>query len=100
MLYGYVLAYYKKGDSTLEQDSFVRTVTRLLPVEVKARGDNAQSMKTLIKSDHYEDIGWCVKLHGGNVGWAGKVLTLPYFTAFLLRRFLSEHGEDPRWCEG
>lgn len=94
---GYALAYYKKDDSTLEQDFFVRTATRLLPVEVKARGGNAQSMKTLIKSDHYEDIGWGVKLHGGNVGWTGRVLTLPYFATFLLRRFLSEHGEDARW---
>ena len=94
---GYALAYYKKDDSTLEQDFFVRTATRLLPVEVKARGGNAQSMKTLIKSDHYEDIGWGIKLHGGNVGWTGRVLTLPYFTTFLLRRFLAEHGEDARW---
>ena len=96
---GYVLAYYKKGDSTLEQDFFVRTATRLVPVEVKARSGNAQSMKTLIKGDHYEDIGWGIKFHGGNVGWTGRVLTLPYFTAFLLRRFLAEHGEDARWSE-
>ena len=96
---GYVLAYYKKGDSTLEQDFFVRTATRLVPVEVKARSGNAQSMRTLIKGDHYEDIGWGIKFHGGNVGWTGHVLTLPYFTAFLLRRFLAEHGEDARWSE-
>lgn len=94
---GYTLAYYKRDDSSLEQDFFVRTATRLLPVEVKARGGNAQSMKTLIKSSHYEDIAWGIKLHGGNVGWENHVLTLPYFTTFLLRRFLAEHGDDSRW---
>ena len=65
-----------------------------LAVEVKARGGCAQSLKTLIKSEHYEDIGWGIKLHGGNVGWENRVLTLPCFTAFRLRRFLSEHGDD------
>ena len=91
---GLPLAYYRKEDSTLEQDFFVRTTNRLVPVEVKARGGCAQSLKTLIKSDHYEDIGWGIKLHGGNVGWENRVLTLPCFTVFLLRRFLSEHGDD------
>ena len=94
---GYALVYYKREDSTLEQDFFVRTTNRLLPVEVKARGGSAQSMKTLIRSDRYEDIAWGIKLHGGNVGWENRVLTLPYFTTFLLRRFLAEHGDDVRW---
>ena len=94
---GFSLAYYRKEDSTLEQDFFVRTTSRLVPVEVKARGGCAQSLKTLIKSDHYEDIGWGIKLHGGNVGWENRVLTLPCFTAFLLRRFLSEHGDDEQF---
>ncbi len=94
---GFSLAYYRKEDSTLEQDFFVRTTSRLVPVEVKARGGCAQSLKTLIKSDHYEDIGWGIKLHGGNVGWENRVLTLPCFTAFLLRRFLSEHGDDAQF---
>jgi predicted AAA+ superfamily ATPase len=94
---GFPLAYYRKEDSTLEQDFFVRTTSRLVPVEVKARGGCAQSLKTLIKSDHYEDIVWGIKLHGGNVGWENRVLTLPCFTAFLLRRFLSEHGDDAQF---
>ena len=32
---------------------------------------------------------WGIKLCGGNVGREGSVLTLPYFTAFLLRRYLA-----------
>lgn len=94
---GLALAYYRKEDSTLEQDFFVRTTDRLVPVEVKSRGGCAQSLKTLIRSDRYEDISWGIKLHGGNVGWENRVLTLPCFSAFLLRRFLAEHGDDSRF---
>ncbi len=94
---GYPLVYYSRADSTLEQDFFARTANRLVPVEVKARGGCAQSMKTLIRSKHYEDITWGIKLHGGNVGWENRVFSLPYFATFLLRRFLAEHGDDARF---
>ncbi|MBP5544303.1 MAG: ATP-binding protein [Kiritimatiellae bacterium] len=91
---GYALVYFKKDDSTLEQDFFVRTARHLIPVEVKAATGCAQSMRTLIKGDKYEDISWGIKFHGGNIGMANGILTLPYYTAFLLKRFLSEHGEE------
>ena len=86
---GYGLFYYKKENSTLEEDFFVRTRDRLVPVEVKAKNGTAKSLRTLIESDAYPDIGWGVKLCGGNVGREGSVLTLPYFTAFLLCRYLA-----------
>jgi len=89
---GYPLVYYKKDDSTLEEDFFVRTANHLVPVEVKARGGRSQSLKTLIRSDHYGDISWGIKLHGGNVGFENNILSLPYYTAFLLKRFLREDG--------
>ena len=89
---GYDLVYFKKDDSTLEQDFFVRAAGKLVPVEVKAKSGCAQSMRTLIRSDHYGDIPWGVKFHGGNVGFANNVLALPYYTAFLLRRFLAENA--------
>jgi len=87
---GYPLVYYKKDDSTLEEDFFVRTANRLVPVEVKARGGRSQSLKTLIRSEHYADISWGLKLHGGNVGFENQVLSLPYYTAFMLKRLLRE----------
>jgi len=90
---GYDLVYFKREDSTLEQDFFVRTASALVPVEVKAKSGCSQSLRTLIKSERYKDISWGVKFHGGNVGFENSILTLPYYTAFLLRRLLSEHGE-------
>ena len=83
----YPLAYYKRSDSTLEEDFFVRTANCLVPVEVKARGGCAQSLRSLIRSEHYPDVRWGLKLHGGNIGWEDSVLSLPYFTTFLLLSF-------------
>jgi len=84
------LAYFKRDDSTLEMDFFVRSRTDLVPVEVKARGGRAQSLKTLVRSNHYGDIKWGMKLHGGNIGWANGILSLPYYVTFLVKRYLSE----------
>lgn len=43
-------------------------------------------MRTLIDSTHYPDISWGVKFARANVGFANGVLTLPYSSAYLLRR--------------
>ncbi len=95
---GYSLFYYKKENSTLEEDFFVRTRNSLVPVEVKATNGKAKSLRTLIDSDSYPDIKWGMKLTGGNVGWDGKVFTMPYFTAFLLKRLLKAFDEgDTAW---
>lgn len=87
---GMDLFYYKKEDSTLEQDFFARTKTRLVPIEVKARRGTAKSMRTLIGSDAYPDIEYGIKLHAGNVGDENSIRTFPYFCSFLIKRYLSE----------
>ncbi len=86
----YDLCYYKRDDSTLEEDFFVRTADALVPVEVKAGKNRSKSLSTLIQSDKYPDIRFGVKFTGGNVGFESQVVTLPWFCAFLLRRFLKE----------
>ena len=87
---GMGLFYYKKDDSTLEQDFFARTKTRLVPIEVKAKSGTAKSMRTLIQSDAYPDIEYGIKLSSGNVGNEGNIRTFPHFCTFLLRRYLAE----------
>ena len=86
---GYELFYYKKENSTLEQDFFVRTKKSLIPVEVKSTNSKAKSLSTLIKSDSYPDIATGIKLIHGNIGFENKIHTFPYFCAFLLKRYLS-----------
>ena len=92
---GYRLFYYKRDDSTLEMDFFIRSAASLIPVEVKAKDGRAKSMKTLIRSDHYPDIRYGFKLSQKNIGHEGSVYTFPYFCAFLLKRFMKEfHPEE------
>ena len=85
---GYDLYYYKREDSTLEEDFFVRTAKDLIPVEVKATNGRAKSLRTLIKGAKYEDIRYGIKFTGGNVGYDDQIYTFPYFCAFLLKRYL------------
>lgn len=89
------LYYYKKEDSTLEEDFFLRTAADLVPVEVKATNGRAKSLRTLIASDKYEDIRYGIKLTGGNIGFEEPIYTFPYFCTFLLKRYLrkKEFGE-------
>lgn len=88
---GYELYYYKKEDSTLEEDFFVRAKDFLIPVEVKATNGTAKSLRTLLNSEHYEDIKYGIKFIQGNNGFANNIFTFPYFCSFLLKRYLSTH---------
>ena len=85
---GYALYYYKREDSQLEEDFFVRTQQELLPLEVKANTNRSKSLSTLMKSEHYADIRHGLKLSKGNIGESNGITTFPYFCAFLLKRFL------------
>ena len=82
---GYDLYYYKRDDSTLEEDFFVRTSQSLIPIEVKAKRGTAKSLRTLIRSDRYPDITCGIKFTGGNIGYSDGIYTFPYFCAFLLK---------------
>ena len=85
---GYSLYYYKRDDSTLEEDFFVRTRKSLVPVEVKAVSGRSKSLRTLIESDHYPDIKYGIKLSKKNIGFENNIYTFPYFCSFLLKRYL------------
>ena len=87
---GYDLYYYKKENSTLEEDFFIRTADSLVPVEVKAADGRAKSLRTLITSDRYEDIRFGIKLGRYNIGFDYSIFTFPHFCAFLLKRWLKE----------
>ena len=87
---GYPLCYYKKENSTLEEDFFVRTMHELIPVEVKAANTQAKSLIQLISSTHYPDIHHGIKFISGNIGINGPILSFPHYCMFLLKRFLGE----------
>lgn len=87
---GYDLYYYKREDSILEEDFFVRTAENLIPVEVKATNGRSKSLRTLINSDRYPDIKYGIKFTGGNIGYSDDIYTFPYFCAFLLKKYLNK----------
>ena len=80
--------YYKKSNSTMEIDFFLRNQKYLVPIEVKANNNKAKSLNTVIKSDSYPEISFGIKLIRGNLGFKDNVYTFPYFCAFLLKEFL------------
>ena len=93
----YPLCYYKRDVGSLEENFFVRNADSLIPVEVKACSNRAKALKTLIGSDRYPDISFGIKFGNANVGFAGRVLTMPWFCAFRLRETLKEF--DPGKAE-
>jgi len=87
---GLGLYYYKRDDSTLEEDFFVRTAEDIIPVEVKANHNVSQSLRTLVDSDKYPEIQRGIKFAKQNIGKSNDIMTFPYFCVFLLKRFLQE----------
>ena len=89
---GYELFYYKNEKSTVEMDFFIRDMHSLIPVEVKAKDAATISLNNLINSDSYPDIKYGIKLCRKNIGFNGKFYTFPYFTTFLLKRWIDERN--------
>ena len=87
---GAVPAYYKRENSTLKMDFFLRSGENLVPVEVKAGNTKAKSMRVLLDGAHYKDIRWGIKLAKCNVGFCNGILTVPRWCAFFLKRLARE----------
>ena len=87
---GVPLAYFKRENSTLEMDFFVRSADCLVPVEVKAENNRSKSLRTMIDREIYKDIRWGVKLVNGNVGFENGILTLPQWCAFSIPEIVRE----------
>ena len=87
---GCKLYYYKKENSTLEEDFFLRTKTKLIPVEVKAANNKSKSLSTLIASEKYPEISYGIKLCNRNIGFENNIYTFPHFCTFLLKRYLKD----------
>lgn len=87
---GYSLYYYRNDRSSIEMDFFVRDASSLIPVEVKAGNRATASLRKLtdVEKSSYPDIKYGIKLCAQNIGFNGQFYTIPYFLAFLLKRFL------------
>lgn len=84
------LVYYKKGNSTLEMDFFVRSADDLICLEVKSTNSKAKSMKALMENPKYHDIHYGIKVRSGNISASSHVLYIPHFCLFLLNRLIHD----------
>ena len=84
------LVYYKREDSTLEIDFFVRTQNELLPVEVKSGNNKSKSLNEVISNTRYDNIKRGIKLAYANVGYKNNVFTIPYFCSFLIKKWVRD----------
>lgn len=86
---GLGLYYFKKENSQLEEDFFVRSKSELIPVEVKSNAKQSKSLQALIKNENYSDIKHGIKLGDFNIGNANGIYTFPYFCSFLIKKYLA-----------
>ena len=84
------LVYYKREDSTLEIDFFVRTQNELLPVEVKSGNNKSKSLNEVISNTRNDNIKRGIKLANANVGYKNNVFTIPYFCSFLIKKWVRD----------
>ena len=84
------LYYYRREDSKLEEDFFLRSKNNIVPIEVKATSGRSKSLRTLIESNHYPDISFGVKITNGNIGFSNNIYTIPHFCACLLKQWLAQ----------
>ena len=88
---GFELFYYKKENSQLEMDFFLRDANGLIPLEVKAGDNTSSSLRLLLQQkERYPEIHYGIKLCRQNIGFNGSFYTIPYFCASLLHRWLRE----------
>ena len=88
------LYYYKKENSTLEEDFFARSANDLVPIEVKSTNNVSKSLRSLIHSQSYLEIHYGIKLIEGNLGYAEQIYSFPHFCACMLNRFLQNRNPD------
>ncbi len=83
------LCYYKRSNSTLEEEFLLRSKEHIVPIEVKTSNGNAKSLKELITNKNYPLIEYGIKLVEGNIGYTNNVYTFPLFCAYLIPKFVS-----------
>lgn len=75
------LVYYSVPDNTQEIEFLISRDAQIIPVEVKSKNGSSVSLNHLLER---KDIPFGYKLISGNVGVAGKKITLPLYMAMFI----------------
>ncbi len=78
---GFPLRYLSRDGGRLAMEFLVETANGVIPVEVKAQTGATRSLDKLLAEP---SIPFGYKLTGGNVGIAGKKITLPHYMAMFI----------------
>ncbi len=92
---GYELHYYRSEDSRTELNFLLRIKDNIVPIEVKAGKSKARSLSTVINDDSIPSIQYGIKYSMNNIGAENHIITLPYFTLFLLKQVISKMNDTP-----
>ena len=77
------LRYWKSQNGSHEIEFFLEESASVVPLEVKAGRGSAASLNAMLERD---DIEYGYKLIDGNIGIAGKKITLPLYMAMFLHK--------------
>lgn len=86
---GYDLLFYRSEDSRTELDFLIRIKDNIVPIEIKANKGSARSLNTVIDDKKIDEIKYGIKFSNNNIGVSNKVLTLPFFTLFMLKKVVT-----------
>lgn len=89
MKQGYDLFFYRSEDSRTELDFLIRIKDNIVPIEIKVNKGSARSLNTVIDDKKIDEIKYGIKFSNNNIGVANNVLTLPFFTLFMLRKVIT-----------
>ena len=89
MKQGYDLFFYRSEDSRTELDFLIRIKDNIVPIEIKANKGSARSLNTVIDDKKIDEIKYGIKFSNNNIGVSNKVLTLPFFTLFMLKKVVT-----------
>lgn len=92
---GYGLWYYRSEDSRTELDFLLRIKDNIVPIEVKAGSTKARSLSAVISDSNIPLIQYGLKYSINNIGANNQIITLPYFTLFLLKQVLNQITDTP-----
>ena len=89
MKQGYELFFYRSDDSRTELDFLIRLKDNIVPIEIRANKGSARSLNAVIDDKRIDEIKCGIKFSNNNIGVANNVLTLPFFTLFMLKRVIT-----------
>ncbi len=77
--------YYFQNESGLEIDFIMKLNKVLTLIEVKAKTGNSKSLRTVLNYKEKYDVKSALKVGDYNIGDSNGILTLPFYTAFLIK---------------